>query len=431
LNSIRVRLIVWLTIVLAASSLFVGLIAYQLAWDGFNRLRDYSLQQIAYTILQHEVRPSPVADQAGQYVSQVWNPDGSLRFSTHPEIELPLHEPGAHHLDWQGEEWHIFTVMEGGRIVQVGNTAVNRSLMFKEIRLWLGIPLTMLVLMLSALMSVVVEDALKPLDTLRQKILARAPDQLQPLTVAEHPAEIAPLVGSINDLLTRIDHLLSKQQRFIGDAAHEIRTPLTAIKLQAQVMAASTTAEGRNGALTALRAGVDRATHLVEQLLQLARFDAEAIHTPLLQPCPLAPLARQLVIEFSQLAEDRRIDLGLGHCDEGMVAADAAGLRILLGNLIDNALRYAGAGSRVDVEVRAVAGGDQLALWVIDSGPGIPAAAREQVFERFRRLASADIPGSGLGLAIVKEIVELHHGQIHLLDTPGGGLSVRVELPLA
>ncbi|MDP1526571.1 MAG: HAMP domain-containing sensor histidine kinase [Rhodocyclaceae bacterium] len=429
MNSIRVRLIVWLTLALAASSILVGLIAYQLAWDGFNRLRDYSLEQIAYTILQHEVNPSPYADKGGQYLSQVWNRDGSLRFSTRPEIKLPLQPAGPHLLEWLGEEWHVHTVMEGERIVQVANTTSNRSVMFEEIRIWLWIPLALLVLLLGALMSGAVGEALVPLDALRKQILAQAPTQLKPLPVEEHPVEIAPLVDSINDLLTRLDHLLSKQRSFIADAAHEMRTPLTAIKLQAQVMAASTTAADRQVALTALRAGVDRATHLVEQLLQLARFDAEAMHAPILQPCQLASLARQLVIEFSQLAEDRRIDLGLGHCDELSIAADAAGLRILLGNLIDNALRYAGEGGRVDVEVRAAA--DQVALWVIDTGPGIPPAAREQVFERFRRLASADIPGSGLGLAIVKEIVELHHGQISLLDTPGGGLSVRVALPLA
>lgn len=429
MNSIRVRLILWLTVALGVSSLFVGLIAYQLAWDGFNRLRDDSLEQIAYTILQHEVNPSPVADQAGQYLSQVWNPDGSLRFSTRPEIQLPLQPPGAHQVDWQGEEWHIVTVTEGERIVQVGNPTANRGLMFKEIRLWLGIPLTMLVMLMGTFMAGVVADTLMPLDTLRQRILARTPHQLEPLPTDELPEEIAPLVGAINDLLTRLDHLLTKQRSFIADAAHEMRTPLTAIKLQAQVMAASATPENRQVALTALRAGVDRATHLIEQLLQLARCDAEAMHTPILQPCQVAQLARQLVIEFSQLAEDRGIDLGLGHCDAGAVAGDEAGLRILLGNLIDNALRYAGAGSRIDVEVRATT--ERLALWVIDTGPGIPAAARVQVFERFRRLASADIPGSGLGLAIVKEIVELHHGQIALLDTPGGGLSVRVELPLA
>jgi two-component system OmpR family sensor kinase len=427
LNSIRFRLVLWLTVALAVSSLFVGLIAYQLAWDGFNRLRDYSLEQIAFTILQHEVNPSPDADQAGQYLSQVWNADGSLRFSTRPEIKLPLYAPGAHHLDWQGEEWHIVTVTEGERFVQVANTAVNRRLMFGEIRLWLGIPLTILVLLLGTLIAWIVEEVLMPVNSLRQEILSREPGQLEPLTVAEHPAEIAPLVNSINDLLTRLDHLLSKQRRFVADAAHEMRTPLTAIKLQAQVMAASLTAEDRQTALAALCAGVDRSAHLIEQLLQLARYDAESIHTIELQPCRPAQVARELVVEFARLAEDGCIDLGLGHCDDGMVAADEAGLRILLGNLIDNALRYAGDGSRVDVEVRAV--GDQMALWVIDTGPGIPLESREQVFERFCRLASADIPGTGLGLAIVRDIVDLHRGQIHLLDTPGGGLSIRVDLP--
>lgn len=429
MNSIRFRLSLWLMLALAATSFFVGMIAYQLAWDGFNGLRDFSLEQVAYTIMQHEVNPSPVADEAGQYLSQVWNMDGSLRFSTRPDVPLPLQVRGLSQVDWQGEEWHVFSVVEGERIVQVANTTANRSLMFREIRLWLWIPLVLLVLLLGALMSGAVDEALAPLDALRQKILARTPNQLQPLSVTEHPIEVAPLVGSINDLLARLNRLLNKQRSFIDDAAHEMRTPLTAIKLQAQVMAASTTAEDRQAALTALRAGVDRATHLVEHLLQLARYDVESTPLPQLRPCRPAQLARQLVIEFSQLAETRRIDLGLGYCDDCTIEADEVGLRILLGNLIDNSLRYAGAGGRVDVEVKA--GADRVSLWVIDNGPGIPPQQHEQVFERFHRLAGADIPGSGLGLAIVKGIVELHRGQIGLYDTSGGGLSVRIDLPYA
>ncbi|MDX9993814.1 MAG: ATP-binding protein [Rhodocyclaceae bacterium] len=429
MNSIRIRLFLWLTLALATTSILVGLITYQLAWDGYNRLRDFALEQVAYTILQHEVNPSPNADHIGQYLSQVWNPDGTLRFSTRPQIALPLQPEGQSQVEFGGEEWHVVTVAEGDRIVQVANTAANRGLMFQQVRLWIWIPLVLLILMLGALMSGAIDEALLPLDALRQQIRARAPAQLEPLPAADHPAEIAPLVGAINDLMGRLDHLLVRQRSFIADAAHEIRTPLAAIQLQAQVMTASTRAADRDTALAALRAGVERASHLVEQLLQLARYDAESTHAPNLQPCKPADLARQLVIEFSPQAEARGIDLGLGRCDGGEVSADASGLRILLGNLIDNALRYAGSGSRVDVEVHSHP--DEVSIRVIDTGPGIPSGSREQVFERFRRLAGADIPGSGLGLAIVREIVELHHGRIALLDTPGGGLTVHVALPSA
>ncbi|MDD3676817.1 ATP-binding protein [Thauera propionica] len=429
MNSIRIRLFLWLTLALAVTSVFIGLITYQLAWDGYNRLRDFTLEQVAYTVLQHEVDPSPTADQSGQYLSQVWHTDGRLHFSTRPPIDLPLQTIGHHQLEWAGEEWHVVTVAEGDRIVQVANTVANRGRMFEQVRLWIWVPLLLLIMMLGALMSGAVGEALGPLDALRRQIQARDPAQLQPLPREEHPVEIAPLVDSINELLVRLDHLLSKQRSFVADAAHEMRTPLTAIQLQAQVMAASHATADRETALTALRAGVERASHLVEQLLQLARYDVESIHAPVLRACVPAELARQMVIDYQPLADKHGIDLGLGQCDTVSVPADAAGLRILLGNLLDNALRYAGRGRRVDVEVRD--GTTAVSLWVIDNGPGIPAAAREQVFERFRRLASADFPGSGLGLAIVREIVDLHHGAIALSETPGGGLSVRVDLPHA
>jgi len=172
---------------------------------------------------------------------------------------------------------------------------------------------------------------------------------------------------------------------------------------------------------------VDRAAHLVDQLLSMARLEPAA-RQAVFAPLALDALAKQVVADFSTLAEARDIDLGVGECQPLTLNGQAESLRMMLGNLVDNALRYTPGGGRVDVELRGE--GVMARLSVSDNGPGIAAAERERVFERFQRLAGADIPGSGLGLAIVRQVVGLHGGQITLDDAPGGGLKVAVTLPL-
>lgn len=430
MNSIRKRLLSWQIGAIIIAALLVSLITYQLAWDGFSRVRDFSLEQIAYSILRHGIDTNvEVVDPAhvGQFISQIWDAQGTLVFSFRPDLQLPRQEPGLHNLEWLGDEWHIFTVESDGIIVQVANTTTNRSSMFAEINKWLWLPLVVLITVLASILWMAVGVALKPLDLIRRKISSQDIERLHGLPVRAYPIEIVPLVDALNNLFERLDHVLTVQRDFVADAAHELRTPLTAIKLQTQIALGSPAESDRQAALLFLQAAVDRATHLIEQLLQLARLDPASMTTHPRTAVRLDALARQMIVEFSDLAELRQIDLGLGACESVSVPANAESLRVLLGNLIENALSYCLPSGRVDIEVRNEA--HLACLWVIDTGPGIPDNAKEVVFERFHRLASADIPGSGLGLAIVKEIVTQHNGGIELHDTSGGGLSVRVTLP--
>jgi two-component system OmpR family sensor kinase len=217
------------------------------------------------------------------------------------------------------------------------------------------------------------------------------------------------------------------QRRFLADAAHELRTPLTAVKLQAQIARRVESESERQASLEQLAAGVDRAAHLVDQLLSMARMEPAALQAAFV-PLALHDLVKKVVGDFSSLADARDIDLGVGKCASVTLMGQADGLRMMLGNLVDNALRYSPQGGRVDVELTRL---PEAALLVVrDNGPGIAAADREKVFERFQRLAGAEVPGSGLGLSIVKQVVTLHGGQVHLEDAPGGGLCVKVTLPL-
>jgi len=430
MNSIRGRLLLWQISALLLTGLLVSVITYVLAWDAFNRIRDYGLEQIAYSVVRHGVQyddDEDVRNDRGQFVSQIWASDGSLLFSSLDDVGPPPQPLGMHVIKWNEAEWRIFSLKEGGLTIQVATTSASRVRKFASIAPWLLIPLVVLVLVLGLLIRAAVTRALAPLEQVRGEIGRRGVQSLHALDSRSLPDEVAPLVETLNDLLVRLDQALVSQRRFIADAAHELRTPLTAVKLQAQIARRTDNEAEREAALTQLASGVDRAAHLVEQLLGMARLEPAA-RQAVFAPLALDALVKQVVADFSSLAEARDIDLGVGECAAITLTGQAESLRMMLGNLVDNAVRYTPRGGRVDVELREQAGIARLS--VSDSGPGIPAAERERVFERFQRLAGADIPGSGLGLSIVKQVVELHGGNIVLNTPSGGGLRVEIALPL-
>ncbi|NTV94751.1 MAG: two-component sensor histidine kinase [Thiobacillus sp.] len=433
MNSIRRQLLIWQISALVVTGLLVSLITYALAWNAFNRLRDDNLEQIAYSIQRHGTEPDPGTDPGeeddkGQFSSQIWDDNNVLVFTSLESGGPPAQPNGSHVVEWNGGEWHVFTLRSGGLTIQVGNPSEHRNTLFARIATWLLLPLTVLVALLGALIWTAVGRALMPLNKVREEIGQRDVASLHALDTRRLPEEVVPLVEALNALLTRLDGAISTQHRFVADAAHELRTPLTAIRLQAQLASQDAQAGPGREALFELQQGVDRAARLVDQLLSMARLEA-LLQKPRSAPVRLDELAKGLVVEFSSLADAKDIDLGVTDCIPVQIDGHADSLRIMLGNLIDNALRYTPTGGRVDVALTEADG--TAVLTVTDTGPGIPKDAREQVFDRFHRLAGADIPGSGLGLAIVRQAVELHRGQVSLADTEGGGLTVRVTLPLA
>jgi signal transduction histidine kinase len=282
------------------------------------------------------------------------------------------------------------------------------------------------------LLILALRRGLAPLDRTAAAVAARSASSLAPIDAAPLPRELAPLVLALNGLMQRQAESLQVHQRFVADAAHELRTPITALRLQLQLLQGAADDASRQTAVDALRAGVDRAQHLVEQLLDLSRTEPGAQPEPL-QRLELAPLAQSAVARFNDKAESRAIDLGARIESAGALSGDAEQLRMLLDNLVGNALRFTHRGGVVDVIVAAA--GDCAVLRVIDDGPGIPAEARDQVFERFHRApgiapAHPGESGSGLGLAIVKAIAQAHGAQVTLHGgRHGRGLEVRVVFP--
>lgn len=429
MNSIRARLLIWQIGAVLLTALLVGAVTYLLTWSAFNQIRNDGLEQIAWSVMRHGTENADGSDEdsdKGRFVSQIWRGDGALAYSSRDDIGPPLQTPGLHAVNWHDQEWHVFTLQDANLYIQVANTSAQRNALFTHFAVWLLIPLSLLLAVLGSLIWMAVGHALSPLKSVREEIGSRGVASLHAVNTGGLPEEIVPVVATLNDLLARLDVALNVQRRFVADAAHELRTPLTAVRLQAQLAQNLQDPEERQAALRLMLTGVDRASRLVEQLLLMARLAPEARQSEAGEVV-LDQLARDLVSEFSVLAEARNIDLGLGVCAPIRVQGHADILRTLLSNLIDNALRYTPPGGRVDVEVGEEQG--QAVLTVSDNGPGIPSEERERVFERFHRLVGAEVPGSGLGLAIVREAALQHRGRVELDAAPGGGLRARVWLP--
>lgn len=430
MSSIRGRLLLWQISALMLTGLLVSIITYLLAWGAFNKIRDYGLEQIAYSVVRHGVQydnDDDVRNDHGQFVSQIWMADNSLFYSSIDEAAPPRQAPGLHVLEWQGTEWRIFTLREGGMTIQVATTSASRSRKFASIAPWLLLPLVVLVVVLGLLIRAAVGRALAPLEQVRAEVSQRGVMSLHALDVRGMPDEVAPLVATLNDLLERLDQALIAQRRFIADAAHELRSPLTAVKLQAQLANRAATDAEREAALEQLLGGVDRAAHMIDQLLNTARLEPAARQNAF-ESVALDQLIKQIVGNFSTQAEARQIDLGVGTCAALSVPGQSDSLRMLLSNLIDNAVRYTPVGGRVDVELTNDNG--TACIRVSDTGPGIPAAEREHVFERFFRVHGSEVSGSGLGLSIARQVALLHRGEILLEPTTGKGLTVQVRLPM-
>jgi two-component system, OmpR family, sensor kinase len=438
LRSIRAQLLLWLISSVLITTLVVGFLTARLTWSGFNNVRDMGLEQIAQTVMRHdEAAPDspspPIAstalpdDDLDQFVSQIWDRSGQLIYSSLADVGPPLQSPGHHIVTWQGESWRLYTLTHDRRIVQVAVTTDVRRQHFYSLTPWLLVPLVLLVLSLGLLTRTGVDHVLHPLEQLRRDIAQRSPQGLQAIGTTHLPAEIAPLAETLNQLLTRIEQMLSHQRRFLADAAHELNTPLAVVKLQAQLVRRARPGEW-DAALDQLDAGIDRASRLAFQLLQLARLEPDG-RRPLLETLRLDNLLREAVAGFSARAEQQGGDLGLAGADPVTLVGDPHALRTLVDNLIGNALTHNPGPVRIDVRLSVEPG--HAVLEVCDDGIGIAPSDRQRVLERFVRLSPGDGKGSGLGLAIVNEIAMLHGGAVELDDSPGGGLTVRVRLPLA
>jgi signal transduction histidine kinase len=431
-STLRVRLLLSLTAVLLLAALAMGGSVYWSVLRQTESLFDYQLRQMALSLRdQGEIAPEDqlaLADGQLDFVIQIWREDGHAVYATRLQLEPPARAVlGFADIPAGGIVWRTFGVESGDRVIQIAQPERVRHQRAAQAALASVAPLLAVAPVLALVIGWLVARSLAPLQRLALEVRARDSGSLQALPVDGLPEEVLPLVRSLNALLDRLGGALAAQRHFVGDAAHELRSPLTALKLQVQVLR-----RAPDEAARALTAGVDRATRLVEQLLALARSEAGPAREAEPQS-GLAEIVRQAMADVGAFAATRGTTLELDLADgaEAIAVQGAADVSALARNLIDNAVRYSPGGGRVSVWVgREAAGGGAALLQVDDDGPGIPAADREIVFDRFvRRDNAADQTGSGLGLAIVRQVALRQGAKVVLAESPAGGLRVQVRWP--
>jgi signal transduction histidine kinase len=350
-----------------------------------------------------------------------------------PTALMPAFNDGFTSSTINGERWRIFSVSDSTGQVSV-QVAMRHSVIDQEIRhkifAMLGLT-TILLTVAGLLMWFAVSKSLRPLTALEATVRSRRKFDLTPLPVVQLPSEVRPLVESFNHLLDQLDQAMQGERRFIGDAAHELRTPLSALQAQAQVALRAATLADKDAALVKLLAVAERSTRLSDQLLDLARMDA-GVHAPQKSLADLSELIMHVSQEFDMQAQQqhRSIILALTPCP---IECDVDEIGILLRNLLDNALRYTPKGGRVKISCsyRLENGKDHVCLEVADNGPGVPEAEHEAIFRRFHRVAGNGGRGSGIGLSLVAGIAQLHEAAIQTgTGLDGQGFSVRILFPL-
>lgn len=426
MSSVRRTLLVALLGAVGLVTVVAVLATYRIARQEIDDLFDYQLRQAALSLTDRALARAEGAGGASDLVFQIWDESGQVRlYVSRPGFALPpVTELGFSTAAGPAGGWRIYTSLVGAQVVQVGQPLqVREELAITAARRTLA-PLLLLLPLLAFLVWKIVGRSLEPLGRLAGAAAARTPATLDPFDERAVPEEVVPLVRALNGLLERLRGAMAAQRAFVADAAHELRTPLAALKLQTQLARDADGAE-RGAALAELEAGLDRATHVVRQLLTLARLEPGSEAGAARAAVPLAELLRQAVADHALLAERGQVDLGVSAArDDALAQGDAGALRTLVANLVDNAVRYTPAGGRVDLSAGIEAG--RPFLEVVDTGPGIPAAERERVFDRFYRVPGAAGSGSGLGLAIVRAIADRSGATVALGDRPGGGLAVRV-----
>jgi len=427
--SLRRTLRISLLVLLTSFGLISAVASYFIAGMEADEFFDNQLRQIALYIWDAPdgYRPdnivAPSHDLEDDFLIQVWDKNGGLLVSSNTAIPMPRGvATGYANAVVAGIDWRVYTQVEPARTVQVAQQMEEREETAAQASLNAIIPIALLIPLSWLVLNWIVDRIIGRLDRVAVDIAARDAESTAPIPTVAAPVEILPLITAMNDLVLRLQAALHQQRRFVADAAHELRTPLTAISLQVGNLMAAIGAEGKYAQRIAdLQAGSARASALVGQLLRLARVESGAA-SPEKQSVALLPLVIESLERFAPLAEHRSIDLGLDQNADAVVEGVEDEIRVLVDNLLDNAIRYTPDGGTVDVILRARE--SVPTLEVRDTGPGIPDASLTRVFERFYRASSANIEGSGLGLAIAKAAADRNHVRLTLTNrTDRSGLS--------
>lgn len=432
-NSLQFQLLAGTLIFVAAVWVVLSASAWREAVQEADEIFDAHLAQTAALLVVLSSEESgdipeelPSHRYARKVAFQIWSDKGRLlaRSSQAPQEALTEQAKGFSDRKIDGRNWRIYSMrdVKHHHQIMVAESLEARNAVSQELAKHLLTPLALALPMLALGLALLMRYRFQPLRRLALSIGQRSPERLDPINLVDVPNELHPIIEQTNRLLHRVADSIEQERRFTADAAHEIRTPLAVIRTYAQVAMAEMDDAERRKALNSVVQASDRTSHLLGQLLTLARLDGAALAGGFVV-CDLRRIAVDVLAEISPQAFEKNVECMLDVGSAAWVLGDPALLAVLLRNLVDNAVRYSPSGTVVAVTLKELDG--SIRLTVSDQGPGIPVAERERVLSRFTRLPGTQATGSGLGLSIVLRIADLHGAKLTLQDGPGEyGLSV-------
>lgn len=431
-HSLRRRLLVSVMAAILIGGLFQAVSAYRSALAQADTLFDYHLQQMANSLRGGPVLPSLRPDNelsdGAEYVIQIWSADGTHVFQSSHVVLPPRAVLGFADVTQNGTRYRVFSVQTPLQTIQIAQNMDDRLARARALAARAVLPMALVAPLLMLVLWLIINRSLAPLERTRQQVAARAADDLTALPEDGLPEEIQPLVQEINLLFGRLHDSFDAQRAFVANAAHELRSPLTALKLQAQSLARTSDPQAQQQAVIRLNQGVDRAIVLMQQMLVLARQESVHPSQGTRQRIDLRVLSAQAIRELQTQAQAGAITVELMADASVWVDGDSDSLLILLRNLLENAIKYTPRNGRVLLGLQVDAGLARLS--VEDSGPGIPPGQRERMFGRFVRGEHLQAAGSGLGLSIARAIATRHGAQLTLAQSGKlGGLSAQVVFP--
>ena len=445
--SLQLKLSFSLSLAILVVAVIAGIFSFVSALDEAHELQDDTLRQIATLIdrqgvpfLRSQAGASVESDDKDSRIVVEYLADGASNQqpgagSGNAGVRLPIPADlpdGAHTLRINGESFRVLvkTATGGGRIAVTQESDV-RDEIARDSALRTSMPFLLLVPILFVLIADLVRKMFRPIAALSSEIDQRAERELHPVETSHLPVEVRPFVVAINRLLTRVAQSMEAQHRFVADAAHELRSPLTALSLQAERLAEAEMSATARERLSSLRQGIERGRNLLDQLLTLARAQSPSEPLRATEAVSVLGIYRRVLEDLMPLSEAKEIDVGVEGNEDALVRASELDLIAIVKNLVDNAVRYTPRGGKVDLSVRKTQ--THVVLRVVDNGPGIAPEERSRVFDPFYRTLGSDQVGSGLGLSIVKTIAERIGAEVRLefADEAGqSGLCVSVLIPL-
>ena len=431
-SSLRTQLLIFLLVAIVGAGAVQGALAYRGALAEADALFDYHMQQTALALrsglpvdAQGNAPGLDSGDENQEFIVQVWTNEGLRIFESALDAALPqIAVLGFTNVQARGGTYRVFSLQTRAQVIQVAQNMAKRREMARTLALRTLAPLAFMAPLLMLVVWWGVSRSLAPVERVRRQLAQRQADDLSPVSDAQLPDEVQPLVSELNLLFERVRRAFDAQQHFVADAAHELRSPLAALRLQLHGLQRAGDDVARQAAVERLGAGIDRATRLVEQLLTLARQEASAAGGSPRATVDLQVVAQLALADVAPAAQARSMDLGLLDSDAATLQGNAEALRMLLRNLLDNAIKYTPTGGQVDLQIRR-APDQSVQITVEDSGPGIAPEHRGRVMQRFVRETADGAPGSGLGLAIVQAIAQAHGASVALDASPRlGGLRV-------